>query len=81
LGLKLLGAVALLLPRFPRLKEWAYAGTFIELTGASASWAARGGGVSDVVWPQTSQRLKTTAALQSGKRTEVSDGEVSPTGT
>src|SRR4051812_20180560 len=29
---KLLGAIALLLPRFPRLKEWAYAGTFFEMT-------------------------------------------------
>src|SRR6266480_1563087 len=41
---RLLGAIALLMPRFPRLKEWAYAGTFIELTGAAASGAARGGG-------------------------------------
>ncbi len=48
---KLLGAVALLVPRFPRLKEWAYAGTFIELTGAAASWAARGGGMGDLIAP------------------------------
>ncbi len=38
---KLLGAIALLVPRFPRLKEWAYAGIFFELTGAAASHAAR----------------------------------------
>ena len=38
---KLLGAVALVIPRFPRLKEWAYAGVFFDLTGAVASqWAA-----------------------------------------
>ena len=48
---RLLGAIALLLPRFPRLKEWAYAGTFIELTGAAASWAARGGGMGDLIGP------------------------------
>ncbi len=48
---KLLGAVALLVPRFPRLKEWAYAGTFFELTGAAASWAARGGGMGDLIGP------------------------------
>jgi hypothetical protein len=48
---RLLGATALLAPRFPRLKEWAYAGTFIELTGAAASWAARGGGMGDLIWP------------------------------
>ena len=38
---KLLGAVALVVPRFPRLKEWAYAGVFFDLTGAIASqWAS-----------------------------------------
>ena len=35
---KLLGAIALLVPRFPRLKEWAYAGTFFNMTGAAASY-------------------------------------------
>jgi len=34
---KELGGVALLAPRFPRLKEWAYAGVFFEMTGAAAS--------------------------------------------
>jgi len=48
---KLLGGVALLVPRFPRLKEWAYAGSFIALTGAAASWAASGGGVDSIVVP------------------------------
>jgi hypothetical protein len=40
---KALGAVAILVPRFPRLKEWAYAGIFFDLTGAAASCAAVGG--------------------------------------
>ena len=40
---KVLGAVAILVPRFPRLKEWAYAGIFLDLTGAAASNAAGGG--------------------------------------
>ena len=31
------GALALLVPRFPRLKEWAYAGAFFDFTGAAAS--------------------------------------------
>ena len=39
---KLLGAVALVIPRFPRLKEWAYAGVLFDLTGAVASLLARG---------------------------------------
>src|SRR5215831_15239005 len=34
---KLLGAVALTVPRFPRLKEWAYAGVVFDLTGALVS--------------------------------------------
>jgi hypothetical protein len=39
---KALGAIAILAPRFPRLKEWAYAGIFFDLTGAVASVAAVG---------------------------------------
>jgi hypothetical protein len=40
---KALGAIAVLAPGFPRLKEWAYAGIFFDLTGAAASCAAVGG--------------------------------------
>ncbi len=40
---KVLGAIAILVPRFPRLKEWAYAGIVFDLTGAAASCAAVGG--------------------------------------
>lgn len=39
---KILGGVALLAPGFARLKEWAYAGAFFEMTGAVLSHAARG---------------------------------------
>jgi hypothetical protein len=39
---KLLGAVTLVIPRFPRLKEWAYAGVIFDLTGAVASQLASG---------------------------------------
>ena len=39
---RLLGAVALAVPRFPRLKEWAYAGVVFDLTGAVASLCAAG---------------------------------------
>ena len=31
------GALVLLIPRFPRVKEWAYAGAFFDYTGAAAS--------------------------------------------
>jgi hypothetical protein len=40
---KVLGAIAILVPRYPRLKEWAYAGIFFDLTGAAVSCAAVGG--------------------------------------
>ena len=47
LGLwKVLGGIALLVPRFPRLKEWAYAGAFFEMTGAAASHVAYGDNAS-----------------------------------
>ena len=48
---KVLGAIAILVPRFPRLKEWAYAGIFFDLTGASASSAAVGGGAFHILAP------------------------------
>ncbi|NEW05641.1 DoxX family protein [Paenibacillus sp. SYP-B3998] len=34
---KLLGVIALLIPGYPRIKEWAYAGFVIDLTGAMYS--------------------------------------------
>jgi hypothetical protein len=37
---KLLGGVAILTPGLPRLKEWAYAGMFFDLTGAAVSHLA-----------------------------------------
>jgi len=48
---RLLGAIALLVPRVPRLKEWAYAGTFFIYVMAAVSWAACGGGQSDIIGP------------------------------
>lgn len=34
---KLLGVIAILIPGFPRLKEWAYSGIIFLMTGASLS--------------------------------------------
>jgi uncharacterized membrane protein YphA (DoxX/SURF4 family) len=48
---KLLGAIAIVVPRFPRLKEWAYAGFFFDLTGAAASRAFVHDGVGEIVAP------------------------------
>jgi uncharacterized membrane protein YphA (DoxX/SURF4 family) len=46
---KLLGAVALLSPRLPRLKEWAYAGVVFVDTGAIVSHLWTGYGDGEVV--------------------------------
>jgi hypothetical protein len=34
---KILGSIAILIPGFPRIKEWAYAGLFFDLFGATYS--------------------------------------------
>jgi len=39
---KILGVVAVLIPRFPLLKEWAYAGFFFVMSGAIFSHIAVG---------------------------------------
>jgi len=40
---KVLGIIAILIPGFPRIKEWAYAGLFFDLAGATYSIIAFGG--------------------------------------
>ncbi|HLX92428.1 MAG TPA: DoxX family protein [Puia sp.] len=40
---KLLGVIAIIIPGFPRLKEWAYAGFFFDLIGATYSGIATDG--------------------------------------
>lgn len=47
---KVLGAIVLVAPRLPRLKEWAYAGAFFDLTGAAVSFMLRGDG-GDAIGP------------------------------
>ncbi|MCI0557581.1 MAG: DoxX family protein [Nitrososphaera sp.] len=39
---KILGVLALLIPKFPLLKEWAYAGFFFAMSGAAFSHIATG---------------------------------------
>lgn len=48
---KVLGAAAILAPKFPRLKEWAYAGIIFDLTGAAASHGASGDPPQNVAIP------------------------------
>src|SRR3954462_7649725 len=48
---KVLGGLAVLIPRTPRLKEWAYAGMVFDLTGAATSHAAVGDPAGKLVAP------------------------------
>lgn len=48
---KTLGGVAVLAPRLPRLKEWAYAGMFFDLSGAAASHASVGDPAGKIATP------------------------------
>ena len=48
---KLLGAIVITAPRLPRVKEWAYAGFFFNLTSAAFSRAAVGDGMADIIAP------------------------------
>jgi uncharacterized membrane protein YphA (DoxX/SURF4 family) len=48
---KVLGGVAILSPGFPRLKEWAYAGIFFNMTGAATSHVFAGDAAWHVVVP------------------------------
>lgn len=48
---KILGVVAALTPKFPLLKEWAYAGFFFSMSGAVFSHLANGDGGKDFFGP------------------------------
>ena len=47
---KLPAGITLLAPRFPRLKEWAYAGAFFVYVAAVASGIVRGGDPGTLIW-------------------------------
>jgi hypothetical protein len=47
---KLLGVVAILIPGYPRIKEWAYAGLIFDLIGATYSIAAAGKPITDWIF-------------------------------
>lgn len=48
---KMLGLIAVLMPKFPVVKEWAYAGFFIAMSGAIVSHAAAGDGAKEFFGP------------------------------
>ncbi|PWS31588.1 DoxX family protein [Pedobacter paludis] len=48
---KILGVVAILVPKFPLLKEWTYAGFFFAMSGALISHFALGDAAKDFFGP------------------------------
>lgn len=48
---KILGALAIVMPGLPRLKEWAYAGMFFDLSGAAISRAVAGDDIAMIFPP------------------------------
>ncbi|MFT3679387.1 MAG: DoxX family protein [Ferruginibacter sp.] len=48
---KILGVITVLMPKFPLVKEWAYAGFFFTMTGAVFSHVAVGDGAKEFFGP------------------------------
>ena len=48
---KLLGVIAILIPKFPLVKEWAYAGFFFLMSGAIFTHLAKGGNAVEYFGP------------------------------
>lgn len=48
---KILGVIAILIPKLPLLKEWAYAGFFFVISGAVFSHLAAGDAAKDLFGP------------------------------
>lgn len=48
---KILGVIAVLVPKFPLIKEWAYAGFFFAMSGAVFSHIVMGDGFGEIFPP------------------------------
>jgi hypothetical protein len=71
---KVLSAPVLLAPGLPRLKEWAYAGIFFDLTGAAASHAFSGDSPGKIATPLVLLLIAAASwALRPPSRTWKSD--------
>lgn len=81
LGLgNLLGAIICTVPGVPRLKEWAYAGFFLNLTAAAFSRYAAGDGAVDIIAPLVFLALLMSSwALRPAGRRLASPSAVHPT--
>jgi DoxX-like family len=75
---KVPGAVVLLVPRCPRLKEWAYAGAVFTYTGAAASHLAVGDGASALGPTVFAVIALASWALRPPSRRDLAPGSGSP---
>ncbi|HET6736723.1 DoxX family protein [Mycobacterium sp.] len=73
---KIPGAAVLLLPHFPRVKEWAYAGAVINYASAVASHLIVGDGVGEIVAPTA--LLALTVISWALRSVPVSHGDADP---
>lgn len=48
---KLLGLIVIFIPKYPRLKEWAYAGIAFDIIGATYSIIAIGSPLTHIIFP------------------------------
>jgi hypothetical protein len=48
---KLLGLIVIFIPKYPRLKEWAYAGIAFDIIGAGYSILAMGNPFTHIIFP------------------------------
>jgi hypothetical protein len=76
---KLLGGLAILAPRLPRVKEWAYAGIAFDLTGAAFSHLAVGHPAVKVIVPLVLLGIAAASwALRPASRVLGAIGEPAP---
>lgn len=68
---KILGAIAILYPGFPRLKEWAYAGIVFDLIGAFYSHLSVGDPISSLAPPLVGLVLAFTSYILYRKRSDA----------
>ncbi|HUN66660.1 MAG TPA: DoxX family protein [Bacteroidota bacterium] len=76
---QLLGVAALFIPGYPRLTDWAYAGFFFMLTGASMSHAITGDPMGHILVPLLLLGLLTASRLlRSAREPKPFSGTPSP---
>jgi uncharacterized membrane protein YphA (DoxX/SURF4 family) len=73
---KVLGVIAILVPGYPRIKEWAYAGFFFDLIGATYSQIASAGFMPQIAFMLIPIVLCTFSYIYFHKR--LKEAKVSP---